>query len=238
MTLNTPHIAPNGAEIAETILLPGDPLRAKFIAETYLENVTQFNTVRNMFGYTGEFKGQNVSVMGTGMGIPSASLYSHELIHSFGVKRLIRIGTCGGLSDAVDTFDIVVAASASTDSNFMAHYKLPGTFAPTASWSLLSTVAKEAEKQGVNLNVGNVLSSDVFYKSDFSDNKKWADMGVLAVEMETAGIYAVAAAAGVEALSVFTVSDHLFKDSDTTAEQRETSFTDMMELVLPVAAGL
>lgn len=202
MTVNTPHIAPNGAEIAETILLPGDPLRAKFIADTYLENVTQFNTVRNMFGYTGEFKGQKVSVMGTGMGIPSASLYAHELIHTFGVNHLIRIGTCGGLADTLDLFDIVVAAAASTDSNFMHHYKLPGTFAPTASWPLLSAVAKEAETQGKTLNVGNVLSSDVFYRSDFSDAKKWADMGVLAVEMETAGIYAVAAAAGVEALSL------------------------------------
>lgn len=234
---NTPHIAPNGAEIAETILLPGDPLRAKFIADTYLENVVQFNTVRNMFGYTGDFKGQRVSLMGTGMGIPSASLYTHELIHTFGVKRLIRIGTCGGLSEGVDLFDIVVAASASTDSNFLHHYKLPGTYAPTASWSLLSAVAQEADRQGLTLNVGNVLSSDVFYRADASDAKKWADMGVLAVEMESAGIYAVAAAAGVEALAVFTVSDHLFKGTETSAEERQTAFTAMMELVLPVAAA-
>lgn len=236
--VNTPHIAPNGAEIAETILLPGDPLRAKFIADTYLENVVQFNTVRNMFGFTGDYKGQRISVMGTGMGIPSASLYAHELIHTFGVKNLIRIGTCGGMAEGLDLFDLVVASAASTDSNFMHHYKLPGTFAPTASWPLLSAVAKEAEAQGKTLNVGNVLSSDVFYRSDFSDAAKWAEMGVLAVEMETAGIYAVAAAAGVQALSVFTVSDHLFKGVETTAEQRQTAFTDMMELVLPVAASL
>ncbi|MFW0180582.1 purine-nucleoside phosphorylase [Rothia sp. P5766] len=236
--VNTPHIAPHGAEIAETILLPGDPLRAKFIADTYLQNVVQFNTVRNMFGFTGDYKGSRISVMGTGMGIPSASLYAHELIHSFGVKNLIRIGTCGGLSTNLDLFDIVVASAASTDSNFLHHYKLPGTYAPTASWPLLSAVAKEAKTQNLTLNVGNVLSSDVFYRADPSDAQKWADMGVLAVEMETAGIYSVAAAAGVQALSVFTVSDHLFKGVETTADERQTAFTGMMELVLPVAASL
>lgn len=236
--VSTPHIAPKGAEIAETILLPGDPLRAKFIADTYLENVVQFNTVRNMFGFTGDYKGSRISVMGTGMGIPSASLYTHELIHTFGVKNLIRIGTCGGLSTNLDLFDIVVAAAASTDSNFLHHYKLPGTYAPTASWPLLSAVAKEAAAQNLTLNVGNVLSSDVFYRAEPSDAQKWADMGVLAVEMETAGIYSVAAAAGVQALSVFTVSDHLFKGVETTAEERQTAFTGMMELVLPVAASL
>lgn len=234
---STPHINPENTPIAETVLLPGDPLRAKFIAETYLENVQQFNGVRNMLGFTGEFKGKPVSVMGTGMGIPSASLYAWELINVFGAKRLIRIGSCGGLSQDLDTFDIVVAAATSTDSNFMRQYELPGTFAPTASWSLLSAVAQEAQKQNVKLHVGNVISSDVFYHHNPEDNKRWAEMGMLAVEMETAGIYATAAASGAEALGVFTVSDHIFKGSDTTAEQRETAFTEMMELVLPVAAG-
>lgn len=234
---STPHINPENTPIAETVLLPGDPLRAKFIAETYLENVQQFNGVRNMLGFTGEFKGKPVSVMGTGMGIPSASLYAWELINVFGAKCLIRIGSCGGLSQDLDTFDIVVAAATSTDSNFMRQYELPGTFAPTASWSLLSAVAQEAQKQNVKLHVGNVISSDVFYHHNPEDNKRWAEMGVLAVEMETAGIYATAAASGAEALGVFTVSDHIFKGSDTTAEQRETAFTEMMELVLPVAAG-
>lgn len=234
---NTPHIKPDNAPIAETVLLPGDPLRAKFIADNYLKNVQQFNGVRNMLGYTGEFNGKQVSVMGTGMGIPSASLYAWELINVFGVKRLIRIGSCGGLSTDLDTFDIVIAAATSTDSNFMRQYELPGTFAPTASWSLLNAVAKEAEKQDIKLHVGNVVSSDVFYHHNSEDNKKWADMGVLAVEMETAGLYATAAAAGAEALGVFTVSDHIFKGSDTTPEQRETAFTEMMELVLPVAAS-
>lgn len=234
---STPHINPENTPIAETVLLPGYPLRAKFIAEAYLENVQQFNGVRNMLGFTGEFKGKPVSVMGTGMGIPSASLYAWELINVFGAKRLIRIGSCGGLSQDLDTFDIVVAAATSTDSNFMRQYELPGTFAPTASWSLLSAVAQEAQKQNVKLHVGNVISSDVFYHHNPEDNKRWAEMGMLAVEMETAGIYATAAASGAEALGVFTVSDHIFKGSDTTAEQRETAFTEMMELVLPVAAG-
>ncbi|MFW0155363.1 purine-nucleoside phosphorylase [Rothia sp. P6271] len=233
---STPHINPQGVPLAKTVLLPGDPLRAQFIAENYLSDVQQFNTVRNMFGFTGMFNGQQVSVMGSGMGIPSASLYAYELIHTFGVERLIRIGSCGGMQDQLELFDIVVAASASTDSHFMHQYKLPGTFAPTASWSLLSAVAQEAESQGVQLHVGNVLSSDVFYRHDPSDAQRWAQMGVLAVEMETAGIYSVAAHAGVEALALFTVSDHLFKGEETTSEQRQKSFTQMMELVLPVAA--
>lgn len=233
----TPHINPQGAPIADTVLLPGDPLRAQFIAENYLENVVQFNGVRNMLGFTGEFKGKKISVMGSGMGIPSASLYTWELINVFGVKRIIRIGSCGGLSPELDLFDIVIASASSTDSNFMHQYKLPGTFAPTASWSLLSAVAKEAENQGVDIRVGNVLSSDVFYRHDSSDNEKWRDMGVLAVEMESAGIYATAAASGAEALALFTVSDHLFSGKETTAEERQTAFTQMMELVLPVAAS-
>lgn len=234
---STPHIDPQGTPIAETVLLPGDPLRAQFIAENYLENVVQFNGVRNMLGFTGEFRGQKISVMGSGMGIPSASLYTWELINVFGVKRIIRIGSCGGLSPELDLFDIVVASASSTDSNFMNQYKLPGTFAPTASWSLLSAVAEEAKKQGVDIKVGNVLSSDVFYRHDASDNEKWRDMGVLAVEMEAAGIYATAAASGAEALALFTVSDHIFSGKETTAEERQTAFTQMMELVLPVAAS-
>lgn len=236
-TPSTPHIDPHGTPIAETILLPGDPLRAQFIAENYLENVQQFNGVRNMLGYTGEFRGKPVSVMGTGMGIPSASLYTWELIHVFGVKRLIRIGSCGGLQPDLELFDIVVAASASTDSNFMRQYNLPGTYAPTASWNLLSAVAQEAQKQGVELRVGNVLSSDVFYHFDPTDHERWASMGVLAAEMESAGIYATAAQAGVEALAVFTVSDHIFNGQETSPKERQSAFTQMMELVLPVAAA-
>lgn len=237
MSGSTPHINPDGAPIAETVLLPGDPRRAQFIAENYLDNVQQFNSVRNMLGFTGEFNGQQVSVMGTGMGIPSASLYAWELINVFGAKRLIRIGSCGALQPQLNLFDIVVASASSTDSNFMNQYNLPGTFAPTASWSLLSAVAQQAEKQGVELHVGNVLSSDIFYNFDSSAHQRWADMGVLAVEMESAGIYATAAQAGAEALAVFTVSDHIFNGQETTAAQRETAFTAMMELILPVAAS-
>ncbi len=237
MSASTPHINPDGAPIAETVLLPGDPRRAQFIAENYLDNVQQFNSVRNMLGFTGEFNGQQVSVMGTGMGIPSASLYAWELINVFGAKRLIRIGSCGALQPQLNLFDIVVASASSTDSNFMNQYNLPGTFAPTASWSLLSAVAQQAEKQDVELHVGNVLSSDIFYNFDSSTHQRWADMGVLAVEMESAGIYATAAQAGAEALAVFTVSDHIFNGQETTAAQRETAFTTMMELILPVAAS-
>ncbi len=232
---HTPHINPNGAPIAETVLLPGDPLRAQFIAENYLEDIQKFNAVRNMFGFTGTYQGQQVSVMGTGMGIPSASLYAWELIHIFGAKRLIRVGSCGALQPQLDLYDIVVAASASTDSNFLSQYKLPGSYSPTASWNLLQALAKEASRKSKSLPVGNILSSDVFYRFDPSDDKKWADMGVLAVEMESAGIYATAAQAGVEALGVFTVSDHIFKGSKTSSEERQTAFTSMLELVLPIA---
>lgn len=236
-TKDTPHINPGGAPIAETILMPGDPLRAKFVAETYLEDVVQFNSVRNMLGFTGTFQGHEVSVMGSGMGIPSISLYAWELIHEFGVKKLIRIGTCGGMQEATKVFDVIVAMSASTNSAFLDQYQLPGTYAPTASWKLLSAVMKEAEKRpDVNVHVGNVLSSDVFYNFDPTANDKWAHMGVLGTEMETAGLYATAAEAGVDALGIFTVSDSFVSGEETTAEQRQTAFTNMMELALPLAA--
>lgn len=232
---STPHIAPNGAPIAETILLPGDPLRAKFIAETYLEDAVQFNSVRNAFGFTGTYRGREVSVMGTGMGIPSISLYAWELIHVFGCKNLIRIGSCGSMRKDIDLYDIVVAQAASTDSNFLSQYNLPGTFAPTASFRLLDAFHAQARDKSVQPHFGNVLSSDVFYGADETAIDRWASMGVLAVEMETAGLYAVAAAAGVDALGVFTVSDNIVTGEKTTPEQRQTAFTQMMELALPLA---
>lgn len=230
----TPHINPQ-APIAKTILLPGDPLRAKFIAETYLDDAQQFNSVRNMLGFTGYYQGQQVSVMGSGMGIPSISLYAWELIHVFGCEKLIRIGTCGSLQPQVKVYDVVIAQAACSNSAFMDQYNLPGTYAPIGSYRLIEAVRERAKENGVTTHVGNILSSDTFYNADPSFNDRWAKMGIMAIEMESAGLYATAAEAGVEALGIFTVSDSLVTGEATTAEQRQTAFTDMMELALPLA---
>lgn len=229
---STPHIKPNGVSIAETVMMPGDPLRAKFIAETYLDNPVQFNTVRNMFGYTGTYKGKPVSVMGSGMGMPSLSIYAWELIHVFGAKRLIRVGSCGSLQEDLGLYEVVVAQSASTDSNILSQYNLPGTYAPTGSWNLISAIMEQAKLQGISPHVGNILSSDFFYNADSTVNERWARMGVLCVEMETAALYAIAAHAGVEALGIFTVSDNIVTGEQTTPEERQTAFTTMIELAL------
>ncbi|WP_423802468.1 purine-nucleoside phosphorylase [Neobacillus sp. SAB-20_R2A] len=231
----TPHIKPNGVEIAETILLPGDPLRAKFIMETYLENAQQFNSVRNMFGYTGTYKGKKISVMGTGMGMPSMSLYSWELIHIFGVKNLIRIGTCGAIQDHMNLYDLVLAMGASTDSRYVHQYNLPGEFANIASFELLDKAKKAADQKGLPVHVGNILTSDIFYNADPTALEKWQKMGILSVEMETAGLYLNAAYAGVNALTILTVSDHILRREQTTPEERQTAFTNMMEVALELA---
>jgi len=231
----TPHIKPNGAEIAETILLPGDPLRAKFIAQTYLEDVVQFNEVRGMLGYTGTYKGKRISVMGTGMGTPSMGIYSWELIHVFGVKNLIRIGSAGSIQDDLNLYDIVFAMGASTDSNYGHQYNLPGHYSITASFELLEKAKKVADEKGQAVRVGNVLSSDIFYNADQSALKKWSEMGILCAEMEAAGLYMNAAQAGVNALCILTVSDHIFRAEQTTQEERQTSFTKMMEIALELA---
>lgn len=231
----TPHIKPNGVEIAETILLPGDPLRAKFIAETYLENPIQFNSVRNMFGYTGTYQVKKVSVMGTGMGMPSMSLYSWELIHVFGVKNLIRIGTCGAIQDHMNLYDIVLAMGASTDSRYVHQYNLPGEFSNIASFSLLEKAKRGADQKGLPVHVGNVLTSDIFYNADSTAIEKWRKMGILSVEMETAGLYMNAAYAGVNALTILTVSDHIIRNEQTTPEERQIAFTNMMEIALGLA---
>lgn len=233
---STPHINPHGVPIAETILLPGDPLRAQFIAETYLDDAVQFNSVRNAFGYTGTYQGEEVSVMGSGMGIPSISLYAWELIHDFGVKKLVRVGSCGSLQKDLNLYDVVIGQAACTDSNFLSQYKLPGTYAPIASYRLIEDVRNRAKEAGITTHVGNVLSSDVFYNYQDDVNQRWAAMGVLAVEMESAGLYAAAAEAGVEALGIFTVSDNIVTGEATTASEREKAFTTMMELALPLAA--
>ncbi|EMS70342.1 purine-nucleoside phosphorylase [Ruminiclostridium cellobioparum] len=236
MSIPTPHI--NVSEqgiIAETVLMPGDPLRAKFIAETYLENPVQFNTVRNMFGYTGTYKGKKISIMGSGMGMPSIGIYSYELIHFYGVKNIIRIGSCGAIQEDIRIRDIVIGISASTNSNYASQYDLPGTYAPTASWSLVKKAIDIAESKGIPTRVGNVLSSDIFYDDDPDTWRKWAKMGVLAIEMEAAALYMNAARAGVNALCVLTVSDSLVSHEITTAEERQTSFTNMMEIALELA---
>lgn len=232
---STPHINPKGVDIAETVLLPGDPLRAKFIADTYLEDVVQYNSVRNMLGFTGTYQGTPISVMGSGMGMPSIGIYSYELINFFDARNVIRVGSIGAMQKDIDLYEIIVAASASTDSNFLEQYNLPGIYAPTASWTLLKAFMDEADRKGKKVHVGNILSSDVFYNADSTVNERWARMGVLGVEMESAALYSIAAYAGANALGVFTVSDNLFTGARTTAEERESAFTDMMELALPLA---
>lgn len=231
---NTPHINQT-AEIAETILLPGDPLRARFIAENFLSNVKQFNAVRGALGFTGEYGGSPVSVMGTGMGIPSMGIYSHELINVFGVKNLIRIGSCGALQDNLKLLDLVIGLSASTNSEFGRQFGLPGAYAPCCSHSLLKKAEAAAENLGVTPHYGNILSSDLFYGDDMTALDKWRKMGVLAVEMEAAGLYMNAARYGVDALCILTVSDHIYTREETTAEQREKTFTSMIQIALSMA---
>lgn len=232
----TPHIGVNKEGlIAKTILLPGDPLRAKFIAETYLDDPVQFNAVRNAFGYTGTFKGKKISVMGTGMGIPSIGIYTYELINTYGVENLIRVGSCGSYQPDLDLYDVVIGMSASTNSNFASQYDFPGTYAPTASWKLLSKAVTVAADKGTPVRVGNILSSDIFYNDNPDTWKKWAKMGVLAVEMEAAALYMNAARAGANALCILTVSDSLITHEATTSEERQTAFTKMMEIALELA---
>lgn len=228
----TPHNNANPGDIAETVLLPGDPLRAKFIAETFLENPVQYNTVRGMYGYTGYYKGRRISVQGTGMGIPSIGIYSYELIHFYGVKNLIRIGSAGGLQPGLKLYDIVVAMGACTDSNYGSQFQLAGTFAPIASYKLLQKAVDTAKTKGIEVKVGNVVSSDVFYSDNQNVVEGWRKMGVLAVEMETAGLYMNAARAGVNALTMLTISDILGSDEACTAEERQFAFTKMMEIAL------
>lgn len=228
----TAHIAPKGAPISDKILLPGDPLRAKFIAEKYLDDAVQFNSVRNMLGYTGNWNGQQVSVMGTGMGIPSHALYVWELIHYFGVKKLIRIGSIGSLQEDVKLYDLVIAQAVSTDSNFLAQYDMPGQWVPTGSYNLIRKAVDAAEKIGATAHVGPVVSSDIYYHANPEADAKWAKMGLLGIEMETLGLYATAAEAGVEALGMYTVSDHIITGEETSPEERQRSFNEMVETAL------
>lgn len=228
----TPHNHASQGEIARTVLMPGDPLRAKFIAETYLENAVCFNSVRNMLGYTGEYQGEKVSVMGGGMGIPSVGIYTYELFHFYGVENIIRIGSAGGIADFVHVRDVIAASGACTDSNYAAQFCLPGTFAPVADFGLLKKAAAAADKMGVELRVGNVVSSDVFYSDNAHALESWRKMGVLAVEMEAAALYMNAARCGKKALCLLTVSDCPFTGESLSAQDRQESFTQMMEIAL------
>lgn len=233
----TPHNNAKIGDIAETVLMPGDPLRAKFIAENYLENAVCYNEVRGMFGFTGTYKGTRISVQGSGMGMPSMAIYSHELYNIYGVENIIRIGTAGAIAESVNLRDIVIAMSASTNSNYASQYNLPGTYAPTASWKLLSSAVDVAEKNGCSYHVGNIFSSDTFY-DDADSLAQWQKMGVLAIEMETAALYMTSARAGKNALCILTVSDCPLHNLSTTPEERQTSFRTMMEIALDTAVTM
>ncbi len=229
------HIKANSDDVAQVVLMPGDPQRAKWISEAYLNDVFCYNDVRGMLGYTGTYKGSRVSVQGSGMGIPSAMIYYHELIRDYGVKRIIRVGTCGSYQKDVQLRDVVLAMSASTTSGINNTRFVNADYAPTASFKLLQRANFHANTKGIAVKVGNVLSSDEFYEDDPDAYKHWADYGVLCVEMEAAGLYTIAAKYNIEALAVLTVSDSLPTGESTSAEERESSFKDMVEIALETA---
>lgn len=229
------HIGAKENEIANTVLMPGDPLRAKFIAENFLQDVHCYNEVRGMYGYTGTYKGKRVSIQGSGMGVPSISIYANELIESYGVKNLIRIGTCGSMQEHIKIRDVVLAMTASTDSSINKIRFHNMDYAPTASFDLLHRAHGIAEGKGLDVKVGNVLTSDTFYGDDPEAWKLWAKFGVMAVEMETAALYTLAAKYGVNALSILTVSDSLVTHELTSSEERQKTFMNMVEVALEVA---
>jgi purine-nucleoside phosphorylase len=225
----TPHIGAKYGDIAETVIMAGDPLRVKFMAEKYLDDVVQFNNVRGMLGYTGNYKGKRVSVMGHGMGIPSIGIYTYELYNFYGVKTIIRVGSAGSINMDLHIGDLAIAMGACTNSNYASQYELPGTYAPIADFALLREAVETCEKLGYQYKVGNVLSSDTFYTEN-AHNDKWINMGVMAVEMEIAALYMNAARSGNRALGICTVSDHILTGEATTAEERQNNFTHMMDV--------
>ena len=225
----TPHIGAQLGEIAETVIMAGDPLRAKFMAENFLENPVQFNHIRGMLGFTGMHDGKRVSVMGHGMGMASIGIYSYELFNFYDVKTIIRVGSAGSINMDLNVGDLCIAMGACTNSNYAMQYELPGTFAPIAAFDLRRGAANAADKLGYRYKVGNVMSSDTFYTEN-AHNDKWINMGVLAVEMEAAALYMNAARAGKRALTILTISDHILKGEATTAEERQTTFTHMMDV--------
>ena len=225
----TPHIGAQFGEIAETVIMAGDPLRAKFMAEKFLENPVQFNNVRGMLGFTGTHQGKRVSVMGHGMGMPSIGIYTYELYNFYGVKTIIRVGSAGSIQTDLHLGDLVIAMGACTNSNYVAQYEMAGTYAPIADFSLTRKAAETCDRLGYTYKVGNVLSSDTFY-TEYAHNENWIKMGVLAVEMEIAALYMNAARSGNRALGICTISDHIITGESTTAEARQTTFTKMMDV--------
>lgn len=232
--MSTPHNAARVGDIAETVVMCGDPLRVKYIAENYLENAVCFNEIRGMLGYTGFYKGKRISVMGHGMGMASIGIYAYELYHHYGVKSIIRAGSAGGIGDGINVRDIIIAQGVCHDSNFAWQYKLPGTFAPIADFELLKAAYDKANELGIKARVGNIYSSDVFYGPE-EVNAQWKEMGILGVEMEAAALYMIAAKAGKKALCVCTVSNHMFTKEELSAEERQVGFNDMIKLCLEIA---
>lgn len=239
MPIPTPHISAKKEDIAKTVLMPGDPLRAKFIAETFLESPVLVNNVRGVQGHTGTWKGVPVTVMASGMGIPAIGIYSWELYNFYDVDNIIRIGSAGAMRDDLKLMDIVAGQGACTDSNFAHQFELNGTFAPIADYTLLSNCVEAAKEKGIHMKVGNILSSDNFYSpSNCDDSTKWRNMGVMAVEMEAAGLYMNAARAGKRALCICTISDHLYRSEALSSEQRQLSLTQMIEIALDTAVKM
>lgn len=234
MSIPTPHNTAKAGDFAQTVLMPGDPLRSKFIAETFLESAVPVNNVRGVQGYTGNYKGKRVSVMASGMGMPSIGIYSYELFNFYHVENIIRVGSAGAVDTGLKVRDVVLAMGACTNSGYASQYGLPGVFAPIASYSLLSKAVEAAKAAGLRYRVGNVFSSDTFYDASNS-LKKWQDMGVLAVEMEAAALYMNAARSGKNALAICTISDCPFTGEECSAEERQLSFTQMIELALEIA---
>ena len=234
----TPHIKAAPEDFAKTVLMPGDPLRAKFIAENFLENAVLVNNVRGIHGYTGTYRGERVSVMASGMGMPSIGIYSYELYNFFGVENIMRIGSAGAMNESVRVRDIIFGMGACTTSNFAVQYGLEGAYAPIASYDMMKIAIEEADKIGARYVVGNLLSSDIFYNANKDASKKWTDMGVLGVEMEAAALYMNAAYAKKRALAICTVSDHLLTGESLDSDARQNSFTEMMEIALNTAIRL
>ncbi len=234
----TPHIAAAPEDLAKTILMPGDPLRSKFIAENFLTDAKLVNNIRGIQGYTGTYEGTRVTVMASGMGMPSIGIYSYELYNFYGVENIMRIGSAGSIHMDVKVRDIVMAMGTSTNSNYVRQFQVPGTYAPIADYGMLKQAINEAEKIGATYHVGNVLSSDTFYDDQEDANDYWQKMGVLCIEMETAALYMNAARAGKHALGIFTISDHILTKEALSAEERQTSFTQMMEIALHTAVAL
>ena len=228
-------IAAEESQIAKVVLMPGDPLRAKYVAENYLENPVCFNTVRNMLGYTGTYKGKKISVMGHGMGVPSVGIYSYELYQFFGVDTIIRIGSAGGVGDNVKLRDVVIALGASTNSHFADQYRFPGQLCATADYGLLKDAVAAAEKLGVRADVGQVFTADQFYNDNPEAGEMYRKFGILALEMEAAGLYWTAQRLGKRALAILTISDHIFTGEALTAQERQDSFHEMMEIALETA---